>query len=75
MPTKEAKKYYGDLRTFRKDIDTLIEYGFIKQNVSGVPTMSVSIYGFSDKWKYYGTENFHISNTDRRYKRGTHKVN
>lgn len=69
IPTSEAKTLYGDLRTFRKDIDTLIDYGFIKQIVSGVPTMSVSIYGFSDKWKYYGTENFNVSNNDRRYKR------
>lgn len=69
IPTKEAKKLYGDLRTFRKDIDILIDTGFIKQIISGVPTMSVSIYGFSDKWKYYGTDNFIILENDKRYKR------
>ena len=65
----QAKKLYGNLDTFRKDIDTLIDYGFIKQIVSGVPTMSVSIYGFSHRWKDYGTDNFFIPNEDRRYKR------
>ena len=74
MPTSEAKRYYGDLRTFRKDIDKLIDLGFIKQVVSGVPTMSVSIYGFSDNWKYYDTDNFHVPNEDRRYKRRPKKV-
>ena len=50
-------------------MDTLIDYGFIRQIVSGVPTMSVSIYGFSYRWKDYGTERFFIPNEDRRYKR------
>ena len=31
IPKKEALNLYGDLRTFRKDIDQLIELGFIKQ--------------------------------------------
>ena len=69
IPSSEAKKLYGDLRTFRKDIDKLIELGFIKQNISGVPTMSVSIYGFSEKWKYYGTDKFSITKAEERYKR------
>lgn len=69
IPTSEAKEKYGNLNTFRKDMDTLIDYGFIKQIVSGVPTMSVSIYGFSYRWKDYGTERFFIPNEDRRYKR------
>ena len=69
IPTSEAKKLYGDLRTFRKDIDKLIELGFIKQNISGVPTMSVTIYGLSDKWKYYGTDKFNITKAEERYKR------
>lgn len=69
IPTSEAKEKYGNLNTFRKDMDTLIDYGFIKQIVSGVPTMSVSIYGFSYRWKDYGTERFFIPNEDRRYKK------
>lgn len=69
IPTSEAKTLYGNLDTFRKDLDTLIDYGFIKQIVSGVPTMSASIYGFSYRWKDYGTDRFFIPNEDRRYKR------
>jgi len=65
---------YGDLRTFRKDIDELIEHGFIRQKVSGVPTMTVNIYGFSDEWKRYGTEYFKIEDSDRRYKRKSKKT-
>lgn len=73
IPTKEVNKLYGDTRTFRKDIDTLIDYGFIRQKVSGVPTMSISIYGFSDNWKYYNTDKFYIPDIDRRYKRKSEK--
>lgn len=71
IPTSEAKKLYGDLRTFRKDIDKLIEFGFIKQVISGVPTMSINIYGFSEKWKDYGTNIFFIPQSDKRYIRKT----
>lgn len=66
--TSEAKKYYGDLRTFRADMDILINLGFIKQVMSGVPRMEPSIYGFSDKWKDYGTDKFNIPDRDKRYK-------
>ena len=31
--------------------------------------MSVSIYGFSSRWKDYGTDKFFIPDEDRRYKR------
>lgn len=67
--TSEAKRYYGDLRTFRADIDILINLGFIKQVMSGVPRMEVSIYGFSNRWKDYGTDKFYIPSCDKRYKR------
>lgn len=66
--TSEAKKYYGDLRTFRADVDTLINLGFIKQIMSGVQRMEASIYGFSDRWKEYGTDKFSIPANDKRYK-------
>lgn len=74
IPTSEAKTLYGDNRTFIKDIDTLIDLGFIKQISSGVPTMSVNIYGFSTMWKYYGTDNFNIPITDKRYTRKSKKL-
>lgn len=51
MTATEAKEQYGDLRTFRADIDILIDRGFIKQTFSGAPFMKANKYGFSDKWK------------------------
>lgn len=74
IPTKETRVLYGDNRTYIKDIDNLIECGFIRQITSGVPTMSVSIYGFSEQWKYFGTDEFKISEKDKRYKREHKKV-
>lgn len=66
MPTNELKQFYGDMRTFRKDIDTLIEYGFVKCIAIGWNTRTCNIYGFSDKWKLYGTDKFLITNCERR---------
>lgn len=74
IPTTEAKTKYGDTRTFRDDMDKLIDYGFIRQVVSGVPTMTANIYGFVDNWKYYGTDKFYIPDTYKRYKRKTKEV-
>ena len=31
--------------------------------------MEASIYGFSDKWKDYGTGKFYIPESDKRYKK------
>ena len=31
--------------------------------------MEASIYGFSDRWKEYRTDKFHIPDSDKRYKR------
>lgn len=67
IPKSEALTLYGDLRTFRKDIDKLIENGFIKQVASGFNTRTVNIYGFSEQWKYYGKEDFRIPEVDKRY--------
>lgn len=73
IPTTEVKTLYGDTRTFRHDMDKLIEYGFIRQVVSGVPTMNASIYGFIDNWKYYNTDKFYIPDTYKRYTRKAKK--
>lgn len=68
IPKKEALTLYGDLKTLRKDIDILINFGFIRQIKSGWNTRTENIYGFSDKWKLFGTDNFIIPETDKRYK-------
>jgi hypothetical protein len=55
-------------RTFFKSIDNLIELGFIRVIQNRWTTREATIYGFSDMWKYYGTEKFKISHRDRRAK-------
>ncbi len=67
IPKSEASTLYGDLSTFRKDIDVLIDTGFIRQIKSGWNTRTSNIYGFSDKWKLFGTDKFSIPETDKRY--------
>lgn len=63
----EAMKLYGDLRTFRKYIDVLIEHGFIYQKECGFNIRTVNIYAFSEKWKDYGTDKFNITTNKKRY--------
>lgn len=57
---KEAKQIYGDMRTFRDDIEALIDNGFIKLIAQGGKSnyysgekscFSSNIYGFSSEWK------------------------
>lgn len=67
IPKSEASQLYGDLRTFRKDIDVLIEKGFIKQITSGFNTRTVNIYGFTNLWWNYGKEEYNVPNNNRRY--------
>lgn len=69
LTSTEAEELYGDLRTFRNDLDILIDRGFIRQTFSGAPFMKANKYGFSDKWKLYGTDNFYIPEEDKRYKK------
>ena len=69
LTSTEAEELYGDLRTFRNDLDILIDRGFIKQTFSGAPFMKANKYGFSDKWKLYGTDNSYIPEEDKRYKK------
>ena len=68
ITTNEAKKLYGDLRTFRYDIDALINAGFIRQVHSGYLTKTASIYGLIDLWKGYGTDDFTVPECYKRYK-------
>ena len=51
----DAKEIYSDMRTLRADIDKLIECGFIDCISSGKITRECNIYGFTDRWKKYGT--------------------
>lgn len=73
IPKSEALTLYGDLRTFRDDLDILIEHGFVRQVVSGYNTRTANIYGFSPLWKKYGEEDFIIPIQDKRYVPNAHK--
>ena len=58
--TSEAQKLYGELRTFRSDVDKLIECGFIDCIESGYTTRTASIYGFAERWKSYGKPGYEV---------------
>lgn len=65
-----AHRGYGKHMTqaaFDKSIDHLIELGFIRK-VEEYPRKlrKPIIYGFSEMWKYYGTDAFKITHNDRR---------
>jgi len=55
----DAKKIYSEMRTFRADIDRLIECGFIDCISSGKITRECNIYGLAERWKNYGTIDRH----------------
>ena len=58
FPASKAKELYSDLRTFRADIDALIDCGFIDLVSSGWNTRTANIYGFSERWKKFGQPHF-----------------
>ena len=70
MPWEEINKNlgYGNRNTYNKDLDSLIEKGFIKYLFHGKAGRSCNIYAFSDKWKVYGTEEFKLHPNDIRNK-------
>lgn len=45
-----SKRYEGNGSRLYKDIDVLIEHGFIEKVLSGRNTRKNSIYKYSDKW-------------------------
>lgn len=49
---------------FYRDIEALIEYGFIRCVECGSTTRTKSIYGFSDIWQLYDTEAFNVPFSD-----------
>lgn len=53
-------------QTFSKSLDQLNDLGFIKVIKSGWTTRTPSIYGFSDQWKYYGTDKFNVTPRPKR---------
>jgi hypothetical protein len=64
----EWSKYYTRKEYFDRDMDRLIELGFIKVILYQGNCRKPTIYGFSEQWKYYGTDKFKITDKDRRPK-------
>jgi hypothetical protein len=60
MPYSEYTKWYGNDKTFRQDLDELINKGFIKVVSSGWTSRQPSKYGLSDYWQKYGEHDFEI---------------
>lgn len=50
----------NDEKSFYRDMTALIEKGFVICLESGAITRTKSIYAFSDKWRFYGTDHFEI---------------
>lgn len=68
FPKSEWSKYYSRKDAFDKDMDKLIELGFIKVVLYRGNMRLSTIYGFSDQWINYGTDRFIVTNKDRRPK-------
>jgi len=75
FPFSEYSKIrtYSNQRTFWRDLDQLIESGFIRVVSSGAIHRLPTIYGFSSKWRLFGTHEFAISPGERRMKRPRRK--
>lgn len=52
--------------TLWKDLDALIDYGFIKVVFKGRYARKPNIYGFSAMWRKYGTDDFFVHPNDKR---------
>ena len=59
----EGLKSFGDGRTFFKNIDRLIDLGFIDCIASGYTTRTCNIYGLSERWKQYGQADYKVPHT------------
>lgn len=52
--------------TLMSDIDALIDNGFVKVTYHGKIARKPNIYGFSDMWRKYGTDDFFIHPNNKR---------
>lgn len=68
MPKGDWIKFYTSKITFDRDMDNLIELGFIRVILYQGNLRKPTIYGFSEQWKFYDTDMFRITNKDRRPK-------
>ena len=50
-----------NLQPFYRDLEALIEHGFIKCVWRGSNKRIMNIYQYSDKWQIWGTDKFEIT--------------
>lgn len=55
----------GSANSFYKDMNALIDKGFIRCVSSGKAARTKSIYQFSHKWQLYGTDRFEVLPNER----------
>lgn len=69
--SKWCDKYHlykeNNEKGFQRDIESLIEHGFISCEYCGALERKSSIYRFSSKWKIWGTEAFRIEPKEMTY--------
>lgn len=56
--TYEEAKHLQSSHRFKASIDHLVEYGFIDVIESGGVWKKCNIYGLSERWRGYGSNNF-----------------
>jgi len=64
-----SKLYHNNYVTFARDIDALISTGLIRVVQYQANQQKPTIYGFSTKWKLYGTDKFVLEVNEQRSKR------
>lgn len=50
-PQSEWKRHYGDYRTFKGDMECLVNLGFIRITFKGKNVRQPNKYGFTDEWQ------------------------
>ena len=51
---------YSNQNQFYKDMDSLIKHGFIDCVICGKSTRTKSLYRFSSRWQFWGTDQFSL---------------
>lgn len=65
---RDLLKLYDHDERFYRDVDGLIEKGFVDCVSSGYLTKEKSVYRFSERWKVYGTDGYTVPANVRRMK-------
>lgn len=70
---KEGMQYMGQKR-FTKSIDELIDHGFIYLVRQSWNSRQCNLYGLSDEWQKWGTEEFKVISRSKRDSKSTNRL-